>query len=146
MRQLLKALQTHTLRYYKEYDLQLMNLDTTVRHLRHTNKDCFQKQENKKKSKRNCYNCDIGGHFMCDCWKSKKPQQLWSLTNTTTWKNHILTVTNIIKLDCLNEVKKRREHDCLSWIVCYDDTCTTHHSDKDESEWFLKSSKKAQQL
>ena len=36
-----KALQTHTLRHYKEYDLQLMNLDTTVEHLECTNKDCF---------------------------------------------------------------------------------------------------------
>ena len=30
--------------------------------------------------------------------------------------------------------------------MCYDNACTTHYSDKNESEWFSKSSKKAQQL
>ena len=40
----------------------------------------------------------------------------------------------------------KHKHDCLSWTVCYDDMCTTHWSDKDDSEWFLKVFRKMQQL
>ena len=40
----------------------------------------------------------------------------------------------------------KNEHDCLSWIVCYDDMCTTYRSDKNNSEWFSRVFKRMQQL
>ena len=33
------------------------------------------------------------------------------------------------------------QYKSMSWTACYDNICQTHQSDKDDSEWYLKSSK-----
>ena len=30
----------------------------------------------------------------------------------------------------------------MSWTACYNDTCQMHKSDKEDSEWYLRSSRK----
>ena len=39
-------------------------------------------------------------------------------------------------------MKINQQHNSMSWTVCYNDICQTHRSDKDDSEWYLKSSRK----
>ena len=40
----------------------------------------------------------------------------------------------------------KNKHDCLSQIVCYNDTCMTYQSDKNNFKKFSKALKKMQQL
>ena len=62
-----------------------------------------------------CYGCGKKGHFIRDC-QSKKQNVGRPGTMAATTSNH----------------------DSLSWTACYDDSCTTHLSDKDGSGWFPK--------
>ena len=60
--------------HYKDYDLQLMNLDMTQRHSKQDKRsEHFQKKENNSRTKKKrCYNCDIKEHYANECRKSKK--------------------------------------------------------------------------
>ena len=40
-------------------------------------------------------------------------------------------------------VNTNNQHKSMSWTVCYDNTCQTHQSDKNDSEWYLKSLKQS---
>ena len=64
--------------YYKDYDLQLINLDMIQWHLKQDKEsECFQKKENSSSiRKRKCYNCNIKEHYMNECRKSKRLQQV----------------------------------------------------------------------
>ena len=31
------------------------------------------------------------------------------------------------------------KHNSMLWMTCYNDTCQTHQSNKEDSEWYLKS-------
>ena len=42
--------------------------------------------------------------------------------------------------------RSQHKHNYLSWTACYNDTCSTYHSDKNRLRWFLKVSQKTQQL
>ena len=35
-----------------------------------------------------------------------------------------------------------QQHNSMSWTACYNDICQTYRSDKDDSEWYSKSSRK----
>ena len=35
-----------------------------------------------------------------------------------------------------------QQHNNMSWTACYDDTCQTHRSDKDDFRWYLRLSRK----
>ena len=78
IREWLKQKKQHTLRHYKDYDLQSMNLDTIQRHSKQKKEsEHFQKKENSSSIKKEkCYNCDIKEHYMNECRKSKKLQQV----------------------------------------------------------------------
>ena len=39
-------------------------------------------------------------------------------------------------------VNVNQQHNSMSWTACYNDVCQTHKSDKDDSEWYSKSSRK----
>ena len=39
-------------------------------------------------------------------------------------------------------VKANQQHDSMSWTACYNDICQMHRSDKDDSRWYSRSSKK----
>ena len=60
------------------YELQSTNLDTIYRYLRwFKEKRCFQKKENDNNIKEvECYNCDIKEHYVRDCYKLRKSQNL----------------------------------------------------------------------
>ena len=68
----------HTSEYYKDYDLQSINLDVTQRHLKWDKEsECFQKKENDSSiKKRRCYNCDVKEHYVNEYRKLKKSQQV----------------------------------------------------------------------
>ena len=68
----------HIFRHYKDYDLQSMNLDIIQRHSKQVKEsEHFQKKENSNSIKKEkCYNCDIEEHYMNECRKSKKLQQV----------------------------------------------------------------------
>ena len=55
-----------------------MNLDTIQRHSkREKESEHFQKKENSSNvKKRRCYNCNIKEHYINECKKSKKSQQV----------------------------------------------------------------------
>ena len=55
-----------------------MNLDKTQRHLKWDKEsECFQKKENSSSiKKRRCYNCNIEEHYINECRKLKKSQQV----------------------------------------------------------------------
>ena len=131
----------HTLRHYKDYDLQSMNLDVTQRHSRQEKElRYFQKKENDSSIKKGkCYNCNVEEHYANECRKSKKLQQVARTEKRSKQqKQKLATVLTVLF--------SKHEHDCLSWTACYNNTCITHWSDKDDSEWFSKTSRKMQQL
>ena len=39
-------------------------------------------------------------------------------------------------------MKANKQHNSMSWTACYNDTCQTHRSDKDDSEWYSRPSRK----
>ena len=131
----------HISEHYKDYDLQSMNLNMTQQHLKWDKEsEHFQKKENSNSiRKRKCYNCDIESHYMNECRKLKRSQQVARTgKRSKQLKQKLATVLTVSF--------SKNKHDCLSWTVCYNDMCTTHRSDKNSSEWFLRASKKTQQL
>ena len=69
---------SQTQEYYKDYDLQSINLNMTQRYSRKRKKlRCFQKKENSNSIKKEkCYNCDIKEYYINECRKLKKIQQI----------------------------------------------------------------------
>ena len=138
-----------TMIYHDSYDLQLMNLDTTHRHLRQfKGTGCFQKKENLSNFKRGeCYNCDISGHFAQECQKSKKSQSIatikwesegikwWVLTIMKKWNSGLAALGQ-------ESMNVNQQHNSMSWTACYNNICQMHRSDKKDSGWYLKSSRK----
>ena len=74
----LKQKKQCTLRHYKDYDLQSINLDMTQRHSKREKElEHFQKKENSSSIKKEkCYNCDTEEHYARECRKSRKSQQV----------------------------------------------------------------------
>ena len=74
----LEQKEQYILEHYKDYDLQLMNLNVTQRHSKQDKRsECFQKKENSNSiKKRKCYNCDVKEHYINECRKSRKSQQV----------------------------------------------------------------------
>ena len=106
-----------------------MNLNMTQRYLKWDKEsECFQKKENSSSIKRRrCYNCNIKEHYINECRKLKKLQQVARMKRRLKqWKQKLVTVLTILF--------SKNEHDCLSWTVCYNDMCMTHWSNKNSSE------------
>ena len=68
----------HISEHYKDYNLQLINLDTTQRCSKWVKEsECFQKKENSSSIKKEkCYNYNIKEHYTSKCRKSRKSQQV----------------------------------------------------------------------
>ena len=67
----------YILKYYKEYNLQLINLDMTQQQSMHVKKlEHFQKKENSNiiRDRKKCYNYDIIRYFFKEYRKLKKSQ------------------------------------------------------------------------
>ena len=135
--------------YHDSYSLQPMNLNTTHRHLRwFKGTGHFQKKRNSSSFKREeCYNCDILRHFTQECQKQKKSQSI----TTTKWgpggtKWQVLTIMKKWNSDLAaleqESMKVNQQHNSMLWTACYNNTCQTHRSNKDDSEWYLRSLRK----
>ena len=127
--------------HYKDYDLQSINLNMTQQHSKQNKEsEHFQKKENSSSiRKRKCYNCNIKNHYVNECRKSKRSQQVARTEKRLKQlKQKLATVLTVLF--------SKNKHDCLSWTVYYNNMCTTYRSDKDSSEWFSRISKKTQQL
>ena len=111
----------HISEYYKDYNLQPMNLDVTQRHLKQDKEsEHFQKKENSSSiKKRKCYNCDIKEHYTNKCRKSRKSQQVAKIERKSKQQRQKLATVLTVSFN-------KHEHDCLSWTVCYNDMCTTY--------------------
>ena len=118
-----------------------MNLDTTQRHPRHKKEsEHFQKKGNSSSIKKEkCYNCNIKEHYANECRKSRKSQQVAKTEKKSKQQKQKLATV-------LTAWFSKHKHNCLSWTVCYDDTCITYQSDKDDSDWFSKAPRKTQHL
>ena len=86
-----------------------MDLDMIQRHSRcEKESECFQKKENSSSIKKEkCYNCNIEGHYINECRKSKKSQQVAKMRKKSKQqKQKLVTV--------LTAQSSKHEHDCLS--------------------------------
>lgn len=63
-----------------------------------------------------CYNCQEKGHYANECKKPKRLPEPKRQLNAT----------------------QKPPHQNLSWTACYDDTCSTHKSDKEVAGWYPK--------
>ena len=98
-----------------------MNLDIIQRYSKWDKRsECFQKKENNSSiKKRKCYNCDVKEHYASECRKSRKSQQVVKMKKKLKQQRQkLITVLTVLF--------NKHEHNCLSWIVCYDNTCITY--------------------
>ena len=80
----------------------------------------FQKKENNSSIKKEkCYNYDIKEHYTNECRKLKKMQQIAKMKQKSKQQKQNLVTVLIVLFS-------KHEHDCLSWIVCYNDMCITY--------------------
>ena len=79
-------------------------------------------RSNEKKFSIKCYNCDTKRHIARNCNKSRKQKD----------KLKIAVI----------QIESKNDHDDLNWTFCYNDACWTHLSEKKDSRWFSKKSRK----
>ena len=53
--------------HYKDYNLQLINLNIITRHLKYTSKKHFQSKRDKDKFQENCYNYNQQSYIVKNC-------------------------------------------------------------------------------
>ena len=101
----------------------------TQRHLKQDKEsECFQKKENDSSiKKRKCYNCNIKEHYVNESRKSRKLQQVAKMKRKLKQQKQKLTTV-------LTVLFSKHKHDCLSWIVYYNNMCITYQSNKDDLE------------
>ena len=98
-----------------------MNLDITQRYLRREKEsEHFQKKRNNSSiKKRKCYNCDVKEHYTNKCRKLRKLQQVAKIKKKLKqWRQKLAIVLTVSF--------RKHEHDCLSWMICYNNMCTTY--------------------
>ena len=84
---------------------------------------------NKQNRDKRCYTCGKLEHFSRECTQNK-------------YKNKPSSYDNHGKIIATTKIKSINDHRCLSWTACYDDSCNTHLSDKKDSDWYSKSSRR----
>ena len=80
-----------------------------------------------------CYNCEKKRHKKKNC----KTSTLDALKVLKSTAKHVKIDKD---LNVLVNIWVSRSH--MSWTACYDDDCFVHKSDKEESEWYSKKSRK----
>ena len=86
-----------------------MNLDMTQKHLRREKRlEYFQKKRNNNSIKKNkCYNCNVKEHYINECRKSKKLQQVAKIEKKSKQQRQKLATVLIVLFN-------KYKHDCLS--------------------------------
>ena len=88
-------------------------------------KKSFKRNNNRSNEKEfsiKCYNCGIERHIARNCSKSRKQENKFKIA--------------------VIQIESKNDHDDLNWTFCYNDACWTHLSEKEDSEWFSKKSRK----
>ena len=86
--------------------------------------------ETKKSRIKVCYSCEKTKHLKRNC----------SIKKAIEIIEHWLKITKKVSQE------QNQEHATLSWSICYIDNCFIHLSNKKETRWYLKQSKKAKRV
>ncbi len=76
-----------------------------------------------------CYTCEKLSHYFKNCTQNK-------------YKNKLKFYDKQDRSFAATKENQKDKHQALSWTTCYKDNCCTHLSDKKDSEWYLKLSRK----
>ncbi len=104
------------------YDSQSMKLDA----IRKISMNACDKTVQQSKT---CYTCEKLDHFFRDCTQNK-------------YKNKSKLYDKQDRSFAAMKEDQKDKHQALSWTACYKNNCHTHLSNKKDSEWYLKFSRK----
>ncbi len=104
------------------YDSQSMKLDAT-------RKISTNARDKTVQQSKTCYTCKKLDHFFRDCTQNK-------------YKNKLKLYDKQDRSFAATKEDQKDKHQVLSWTACYEDNCRTHLSNKKDSEWYSKFSRK----
>ncbi len=104
------------------YDSQSMKLDAIW-------KISMNARDKTVQQSKTCYICEKLNHYSKNCTQNK-------------YKNKSKSYDKQDRSFAATKEDQRDKHQALSWTACYENNCHTHLSDKKDSEWYLKSSRK----
>ncbi len=104
------------------YDSQSMKLDAI-------RKISTNAQDKTVQQSKTCYTCKKLDHYFKNCTQNK-------------YKNKSKFYDKQDKSFAATKENQKDKHQALSWTACYEDNCCTHLSDKKDSKWYLKLSRK----
>ena len=76
-----------------------------------------------------CYTCEKLSHYFKDCTQNK-------------YKNKLKSYDKQDKSFAATKENQKDKYQVLSWTACYKNNCHTHLSNKKDSEWYSKLSRK----
>ncbi len=76
-----------------------------------------------------CYTCEKLSHYFKNCTQNK-------------YKNKLKSYDKQDKSFATTKEDQKNKHQVLSWTACYENNCCIHLSDKKDSEWYSKLSRK----
>ncbi len=104
------------------YDSQSMKLDAT-------RKISTNARDKTAQQSKTCYTCEKLSHYFKNCTQNK-------------YKNKSKSYDKQDRSFAATKEDQKDKHQALSWTACYENNCRTHLSDKEDSEWYSKSSRK----
>ena len=104
------------------YDFQSMKLDATWKISMNTRDKTVQQSKT-------CYTCEKLSHYSKNCTQNK-------------YKNKSKSYDKQDRSFAATKEDQKDKHQALSWTACYENNCHTHLSNKKDSEWYLKFSRK----
>ncbi len=104
------------------YDSQSMKLDATRKILMNACDKTVQQSKT-------CYTCEKLSHYFKNCTQNK-------------YKNKSKSYDKQDRSFAATKEDQRDKHQALSWTACYENNCHTHLSNKKDSEWYSKLSRK----
>jgi len=109
-------------RWQSYYDSQSMKLDATRKILTNARDKTVQQSKT-------CYTCEKLDHYFKNCTQNK-------------YKNKSKSYDKQDRSFAATKEDQKDKHQALSWTACYENNCRTHLSDKKDSEWYSKFSRK----
>ncbi len=104
------------------YDSQSMKLDAT-------RKISTNARDKTVQQSKTCYTCKKLSHYFKNCTQNK-------------YKNKSKSYDKQDRSFAATKEDQKDKHQALSWTACYENNCCTHLSDKKDSEWYSKPSRK----